>query len=102
MSDEPAYVCVIEARIHVEESGSLKSKRKVVRSLKDAMRRRFGVAVAEVGGHDTWQRSTLLIALTGGPEVPERAAEVERFVAARCPDGSSFSRELRSWEELSE
>jgi uncharacterized protein len=100
MSPETAYVCVIEARIHVEESGSLKSKRKVIRSLKDALRRRFGVAVAEVGGHDTWQRSTLLIALTGRGEVPERADEVERFVAARCPDGSSFARELRSWEEL--
>jgi uncharacterized protein len=100
MSPETAYVCVIEARIHVEESGSLKSKRKVIRSLKDALRRRFGVAVAEVGGHDTWQRSTLLIALAGGAEVAVRAEQLERYIAVRCPDGSSFSRELRSLADL--
>lgn len=100
MDDPTAYVCVIEARIHVEDSQGLKSKRKVVRSLKDATRRRFGAAVAEVGGHDSWQRSTLLIALTGGSEVVERAEGVERFIAARCPDGASFERTLRSLDDL--
>jgi uncharacterized protein len=100
MSAPDAYVCVIEARIHVEDSGSLKSKRKVVRSLKDGVRKRFGASVAEIDGQDTWQRSTLLVALVGGSEVTERAEQVERFVAARCPDGSSFSRELRSLEDL--
>ena len=100
MSGPEAFVCVIEARIHVEDSGSLKSKRKVIRSLKDAVRRRFGASISEVDGHDTWQRSTLLIAVTGGGEVAERAAAIERFIAARCPDGSSFSRRLRSLEDL--
>ena len=100
MEDEGGFVCVIEARIHVEESGSLKSKRKVIRSLKDSVRRRFGAAVAEVGGQDTWQRSTLLIALVGSEEVVARAEAVERFIGARCPDGCSFSRELRSMSDL--
>jgi uncharacterized protein YlxP (DUF503 family) len=100
VTESGAYVCVLEARLHVEDSGSLKSKRKVIRSLKDAVRKRFGAAVAEVGGHDTWQRSTLLIAIVGGPETAERAAEVERFIAARCPDGSTFTRDLRSLQDL--
>ena len=99
---ETAFVCVIEARLHVEDSGSLKSKRKVVRSLKDSVRRRFGASVSEIGGHDTWQRSTLLIALTGGEEaeLSDRAAELERFIAARLPDGAVFERHLRSLEEI--
>lgn len=96
----PGFVCAIEARIHVEDSGSLKSKRKVIRSLKDGVRKRFGASVAEVDGHDTWQRSTLLIALAGDQDVERRAEEVERFIAARCPDGSSFERQLRSLDEL--
>jgi uncharacterized protein YlxP (DUF503 family) len=100
MSLPNAYVCVIEARIHVEDSGSLKSKRKVVRSLKDSVRRRFGAAIAEIDGQDTWQRSTLLISLVGGAELSERAEGVERFIASRCPDGSSFARDLRSLEDL--
>ena len=61
MSLPDAFVCVIEARIHVEDSGSLKSKRKVVRSLKDGIRKRFGAAVAEVDGQDTWQLSLIHI-----------------------------------------
>jgi len=95
-----AYVLVLEARIHVEDSGSLKSKRKVIRSLKDAVRKRFGAAVAEIDGQDTWQRSTLLISLVGDGGVSERAEQLERFIAARCPDGSSFTRDLRSLEDL--
>ncbi len=98
--DPEGFVCVIEARIHVEDSGSLKSKRKVIRSLKDSVRRRFGAAVAEVDGQDTWQRSTLLFSLVGGTEIADRAAELESYVAARCPDGSSFERDLRSLEDL--
>ena len=99
-ADEPAFVCVIEARLHVEDSGSLKSKRKIVRSLKDSVRKRFGASVSEIGGKDTWQRATLLIALTGDDEVAGRAAEVERFIAARLPDGVVFERHLRSLDEL--
>lgn len=95
-----AYVCVLEIRLHVAESNSLKSKRKVVRSLKDLVRRRFGAAVAEIDGHDTWQRATLLCALVGGPEIAARADEVERFVEARCPGGCNFSRETLSLSDL--
>jgi uncharacterized protein YlxP (DUF503 family) len=99
-SGDDGFVCVIKARLHVEDSGSLKSKRKVVRSLKDAVRKRFGASVSEIGGQDTWQRATLLIALTGGPEVAERADELQRFIAARLPDGAVFERHLRSLGEL--
>ncbi len=100
MPQPNAYVCVIEARIHVEDSGSLKSKRKVIRSLKDSIRKRFGAAVAEIDGHDTWQRSTLLVSVVGGADAIKRATEIERLIAARCPDGTSFERDLRSLEDL--
>jgi uncharacterized protein YlxP (DUF503 family) len=92
----------MEVRMHLNHSGSLKSKRKVVSSLKDAARRRFGAAVAEIDGHDTWQRSTLLFALVGDGGVSARADELERFIAARCAEGTGFQRELRSLEDLRE
>ncbi len=95
-----AYVCVLEIRLHVAESSSLKSKRKVVRSLKDLIRQRFGAAVAEIAGHDTWQSATLLCALVGGSETAARADELERFVEARCPGGCNFSRETLSLADL--
>jgi uncharacterized protein len=95
-----AYVCLVEVRLHLNDSGSLKSKRKTVSSLKAQLRQRFGAAVAEVDGHDTWQRSTLLCALVGGPEVGARADRLERFVEARCPEGCGFDRDLVSLNDL--
>ena len=97
-----AFVCIVEIRLHVNESRSLKTKRKHVRSISEQLRRRFGAAVAEVGGQGTWQRATLLCALVGGSEVSARADKLERFVEARLPDGCTFERDLRSLSDLRE
>lgn len=94
------FVCLVEARLHFGESHGLKGKRKHLKSLKEQLRGRFGVAVAETDGHDTWQRSTLLIALVGDGSVGDRADEVCRFIESRCPDGCTFDRDLRSLEDI--
>lgn len=95
-----AFVQLLEARLHFGESHDLKQKRKELKSLKEQLRRRFGVAVAEIHGHDTWQRATLLCALVGNGDVHARAQEVERFIESRCPDGCSFERDLLSLEDI--
>ena len=96
-----AYVCILEVRLHINESGSLKSKRKVVSSLKAQIKQRFGASVAEVGGQDTWQRSTIVCALVGGAaDVGDRADGLERFVESRVPEGCSFERDLLSLEDI--
>ena len=59
------FVELIEIRLHFGEVQDLKGKRKLVKSLKDTVRQRFGASVAEIDGHDKWQRSTLLCALVG-------------------------------------
>jgi uncharacterized protein YlxP (DUF503 family) len=51
--------------LHVHGSHSLKQKRGVVRSITQRLRNRFNVAVAEIGGQDTWQRAVLGITTTG-------------------------------------
>jgi uncharacterized protein YlxP (DUF503 family) len=94
------YVCLVEVQLHLNESGSLKQKRKVVSSLKAQVRQRFGASVAEIDGHDTWQRAILLCALVGGSGLQSRADELERFVEARCPDGCRFERDLLSLNDV--
>ena len=93
-------MCLLEVQLHVNDSGSLKSKRKVVSSLKTQVRQRFGASVAEIDGHDTWQRAILLCALVGGCDVESRADELERFVESRCPDGCRFERDLLSLADV--
>jgi uncharacterized protein YlxP (DUF503 family) len=96
----PAYVCAIEIRLDLRQAQSLKEKRKVVSSLKGQIRHRFVAAIAEVADQDDRRRATLVCALVGGPEVHVRAAELERFVEARCPDGCRFDRNLLSLADM--
>ncbi len=48
---------LLTLEIHIPDARSLKDKRQVLRSLKDRLRGRFNVAVAELDHQDTWQRS---------------------------------------------
>ncbi len=50
---------VLTLEMRLENSHSLKEKRHVVQSLKDRLRHKFNVAVAEIDGQDLWQRATL-------------------------------------------
>ena len=53
-------VCTIE--MHIPMSGSLKTKRHSLKSLKDRIRAKFNVSVAEVDDNDLWQKASLAIA----------------------------------------
>ena len=53
-------------RIRVEHSRSLKDKRRVLRSLKDRLRRRHNVAIAEVAHQHSWQDAVVVAAAVAG------------------------------------
>lgn len=88
--------------LHFPDASSLKAKRRELQSIKAQLRGRLGVAVAETAHQDLWQRATLTAAVTGGSLVrcTEAAAEVERWVIARCPEGAHVERLLASVEDL--
>lgn len=52
---------VLTLEIYVEHSHSLKDKRQVIKSLKDRLRDRFNVSVAEIGHLDSWQSSAVSV-----------------------------------------
>jgi len=54
---------VIRLTLYLSESGSLKGKRRILRSIKDRLRSQFNVSVAEVGCQDLWQKAELAVAL---------------------------------------
>ncbi len=56
------YVGILSVELHFPEAGSLKGKRKFVKSAKAQLQNRFGASVAEVDHHDLWQRSRLTLA----------------------------------------
>jgi uncharacterized protein YlxP (DUF503 family) len=95
-----AFVSLIELRLFFADSHDLKGKRKQLHSIKAGLRQRFGASVAEIDGHDKWQRATLLCALVGNGEIEAHADQLVRWVEARVPDGCSVSRDLRSLEDI--
>ena len=57
------FVGVGQVELYIPESGSLKSKRFVLKSIKTKIRNKFNVSVAEVENNDKWQRASLGIAV---------------------------------------
>ena len=97
-----SFLCLLEIHLHFPDNGSLKGKRKEIVSLKAQLQRRFGVSVAETDHQDLWQRATLSAALVGAEagRVTEAAAQLERYVESRFPQGVRVERALASADEL--
>jgi uncharacterized protein YlxP (DUF503 family) len=76
------YVGILTVELHFPEAGSLKGKRKFVKSAKAQLQNRFGVSVAEVDHHDLWQRAALTVACVSRDfrEAELLLAEAERYL----------------------
>lgn len=57
------FVGVGQVELYIPDSGSLKSKRFVLKSIKTKIRNKFNVSIAEVENNDKWQRSSLGLAV---------------------------------------
>jgi uncharacterized protein YlxP (DUF503 family) len=76
------YVGILSVELHFPEAGSLKGKRKYVKSAKAQLQNRFGASVAEVDYHDLWQRSRLTLSCVAREhrEVEALLADAERYL----------------------
>ena len=58
-------VGTVEVELVLREARSLKDKRRVIKSLKDRIRNRFNMSIAEVDRQNSIQRATLGLAMVG-------------------------------------
>ena len=102
MDTERAFVVLMRVHLHFPEAGSLKGKRAELNRVKALLRERLHTSVAEVGHQDSWQRSTLAVAIAAGsPALAEGAADnVQRALDGRFPQGVRVERRLASWSDL--
>ncbi|HUH12011.1 MAG TPA: DUF503 domain-containing protein [Longimicrobiales bacterium] len=75
---------VVSWELEVVGAQSLKEKRRVIKSLKDRLRNRFNVSVAETAHQDLWQRAEITAAVVAGDraQADRLLEQVDRFVAA--------------------
>jgi uncharacterized protein len=76
------YVGILSVELHFPQAGSLKGKRKYVKSAKAQLQNRFGASVAEVDHHELWQRSRLTLSCVAREhrEVEALLADAERYL----------------------
>jgi uncharacterized protein YlxP (DUF503 family) len=76
------YVGILSVELHFPEAGSLKGKRKFVKSAKAQLQNRFGASVAEVDHHELWQRCRLTLSCVAREhrEVEALLADAERYL----------------------
>ena len=55
----------LRIRLVLRGARSLKDKRRVIKGLKDRLRHKFNVSIAEVEHQDVWQQATLGVAMVG-------------------------------------
>ena len=95
------YVGILSAELHFPGAGSLKGKRKYVKSAKAQLQQRFGASVAEVDHHDLWQRSRLTLSCVARDqrELQKLLDAAERYMTAQEWEVSAFEREIVSLDD---
>jgi len=65
MTESRFFVAQCELDLHIENSHSLKEKRRVIKSLKERLRNNYNISVCEFGDLSLWQRAQLGIVICG-------------------------------------
>jgi len=95
------YVGILSVELHFPEAGSLKGKRKYVKSAKAQLQQRFGASVAEVDHHELWQRARLTVACVarGHTELNQLLDSAERYLAGQDWELLRVEREIVNPDE---
>ena len=88
-------VAVLTLEIHLPYAHSLKEKRFVVRKVKDRLRARFNVAVAEMDHQDLWQRAVVgVVSISSDRQNLEAVLEAVQRESEKVLGGDLVGREL--------
>lgn len=72
-------------KLHIPQSRSLKSKRQVISGIKDRLRNKFNISIAEVADNDLWQQCTLGVAVVANQRrfIDQVLDQVENYIMSR-------------------
>ena len=87
---------ICKIKLHLPESQSLKSKRRIVKSIISRLQNQYNISIAEVDDHDLWQLATLGISCVSNSNqhVDETLTRVINFIVQNYPELEIVNREI--------
>ncbi len=75
-------ILFIRYEFHLPFSHSLKEKRKPLKSLKERIKNKFNVSIAEIDAQDEWQRAVLGICIlsSNAQQLERQVRQLENFI----------------------
>ena len=68
INDHTRHIAVLTVNLYIPSAQSLKDKRMVLKSLKDKVRSKFNVSIAELYCEDKWQVATCGLSMIGNDQ----------------------------------
>lgn len=95
-------VGVCKVKLRLPGNRSLKGKRQVLRSIKDRLRNKFNISVAEVEDHQLWQLMTLGLACVSNDtrHLNEVMSKVVNFIESIKGDAELLDYEVEIIHDL--
>lgn len=78
---------LLQLDILIPESNNLKEKRSTIKSLKETIRKRFNVSIAETGKLDKWSRSEISITKVSNEAkfIRQEFQKIQKDIESRYP-----------------
>ena len=78
---------LLQLDIIIPESNNLKEKRSTIKSIKETIRKRFNVSIAETGKLDKWSRSELSISKVSNEAkfIRQEFQNIQKYIESRYP-----------------
>jgi uncharacterized protein YlxP (DUF503 family) len=76
-------ICEVRTfKLFIPQSNSLKTKRRVIKSIVERIKNRFNISVIERSGNDVWQRADICIALLSNKQdlANQELMKIEKFI----------------------
>jgi hypothetical protein len=88
----------LELDLHFPQARSLKDKRREVAGIKDRIRQRHNVAVAELDFQDKWQRTRVgLVTISNDKRIVENALNRIRTEVEETMEGEVTGADIQLW-----
>lgn len=94
------FVGIATIEIYIPEVHSLKEKRRVLKKIIDNVKNNFPISIAEVEGHDLWQKAVVGLAMVSGDRVviDKIFQKIGIFIEElNLCEITSFDKEIFSW-----